>query len=91
MSTERSCQAHHTDAQKEQIAPLKEAYLKAIKTMESLACSVTKSKEQQKDCVEICTKVSALLAEAQKAAVQKLCPYLKKGCGDGCTKACCAK
>ena len=80
-----------TDVQEKQIAPLKEAYLKAIKSTESVACSMTKSKEQRKACVEFCTKASALLTDAQKATLQKLCPYLKKGCGDGCAKACCAK
>jgi len=80
-----------TDAQEKQVASLKEAYLKAIKSTGAVACSVTKSKEQQKARVEFCTKASALLTDAQKATFQKLCPELNKRCGDGCAKACCAK
>lgn len=79
-----------TEAQQKQVAPLKEAYLKAMKAAGGVACPTTKSKQQKEACVKLCTQVSALLTDAQKATLQKLCPELKK-CGDGCAAACCAK
>ena len=72
-----------TEEQQKQVKPLKEAYLKALKSVAGLTCDGSAA-VRKKATTDLCAGLSKILTADQCAEFKKLCPLAgKDGCGAG--------